>query len=328
MQEPKELDIEKAGDDARKLVLLASALKAGIFEALAEEKDIASLKRELDADERALYIVLEALCAMGYVNKTPYLNTGTDNDRYVIADKAVPVFLTRGKEYAGFLPHFLNIMKAWLELPDIIKGQKPEKVTPHDVAAFMHAMASRADKFVEDVVNYCLKRKNNARNVLDLGGGPGKYARAFVKKGLNAVLYDLPETIDYVGIEFGLKDIKNLTLRKGDFTKNGFEKEFTGSFDIIFMGNICHIYSEEENKKLIKRVSKILKKDGLIAIEDFVRGRSPSAEMFAVNMLANTEGGNTYTEAQYRGWLEEAGFHSVDVIDLDEREKQLITGFI
>jgi len=40
------------------------------------------------------------------------------------------------------------------------------------------------------------------------------------------------------------------------------------------------------------------------------------AEMFAVNMPANTEGGNTYTEAQYREWLTDARFHNIEVIDL------------
>ncbi|MCX9012122.1 MAG: methyltransferase [Candidatus Methanoperedens sp.] len=314
-----EFDFERARDGATKLVLLGAAHKAGLFEALAEEKDILSLKRALDADERALYIILEALCSLGFVDKR--------ENRYIIAAKARSLFLEGGKDYVGgSLPHFLNILEAWLALPEIIKGAKPERRTPHDVSAFMHAMASRQDEFVEEVINQCLARKKDAKQVLDLGGGPGKYARAFVSKGLGAVLYDLPETIDYVSTEFGLKDIKNLILKKGDFTENEFTEEFErASFDIVFMGNICHIYSEDENRKLIKNVAKLLKKGGLIAIEDFVRGRSPGAEMFAVNMLANTDGGNTWTEVQYREWLKEAGFSSIEVIDIDGKEKQLIT---
>lgn len=221
-------------------------------------------------------------------------------------------------------------MDAWLELPEIIKGAKPEREEKHDVAAFMNAMASRPDKVVEETVDHCLKRMKNARNVLDLGGGPGKYSRAFINRGLSAVLYDLPEAIDYVSIKFGLKDIKALTLKKGDFTKETkeFVNEFDGeTFDIVFMGNICHIYSEEENRRLIRRVSSVLKDGGMIAIEDFVRGRSPVAEMFAVNMLANTEGGSTYTEEQYREWLKDAGFGNIEVIDLAEKDSQLITAF-
>jgi 2-polyprenyl-3-methyl-5-hydroxy-6-metoxy-1,4-benzoquinol methylase len=188
-------------------------------------------------------------------------------------------------------------------------------------------MAARPDEVVEESVRHCLERKKNARNVLDLGGGPGKYSKAFVKRGLNATLYDLPESIDYVGIKYGLKDIKELALKKGDFT-NDFVAEFGGElFDIVFMGNICHIYSDEENRLLIKRARKLLKRNGMIAIEDFVRGRSPMAEMFAVNMLANTEGGGTYTEAQYREWLAESGFRDIEVFDIGEKQSQLITAF-
>ncbi len=316
-----ELDFETARDSASKLVLIGAAQKAGLFEALSSEKDIAALKRMLGADERALYIVLEALSILGYVDKK--------EDRYVIADKARQLFLERGEDYVGgSLPHFLDIMKAWLLLPEIIEGKKPKLQEKRDISAFMNAMAARADKVVDETVRHCLKRKKDAKNVLDLGGGPGKYSKGFVNKGLEVVLYDMPEAIDYVRTAFGLKDIRNLALKKGDFSRSRFASEFEGkTFDIIFMGNICHIYSEEENMKLIKRVRKLLRKGGMIAIEDFVRGRSPMAEMFAVNMLANTERGNTYTEAQYRAWLEDGGFGRIEIIDLAEKDSQLITAF-
>jgi SAM-dependent methyltransferase len=322
MSSEDNFDFEQAGEDARKLVLLGAAQKAGLFPVLIEETDITTLKRKLKADERALFIVLEALYSLGYVNKK--------KEKYILADKARPLFIEHGDDYVGdYLPHLLNILEAWLVLPEIIKGQKPERETPRDVASFMHAMASKPDKAVENVVNLCLKRKKDAKSALDLGGGPGKYAKAFVNRGLSAVLYDMPETIDYVGTEFGLRDIRNLTLKKGDFTRDEFVKEFEGKlFDIVFMGNICHIYSEEENKRLLNNVTKLLRKGGLVAIEDFVRGRSPDAEMFAVNMLANTEGGSTWTEAQYREWLKSAGFHSIEITDLAERENQLITAFL
>jgi ubiquinone/menaquinone biosynthesis C-methylase UbiE len=315
----EEFDFETARDYASKIVLIGSAQRAGIFEALSEEKDIATISRILNADERALFIVLEALTVLGYVERKP--------NKYILSEKARALFLESGEDYVGgSLPHFLDIMEGWLKIPDIIQGAKPER-EEGDVASFMNAMASRPDKVVEEAVDYCLNRTKNAKNVLDLGGGPGKYAKAFVDRGLKAVLYDLPDTIDYVKIRFGLGDVENLTLKKGDFT-NEFVNEFAGeSFDIIFMGNICHIYSEKDNKKLIKSAGSILGRYGIIAIEDMVRGRSPIAEMFAVNMLANTEDGNTYTEAQYREWLTEAGFHRIEIIDLAQKSHQLITAF-
>ena len=97
----EELDFDRAIEDANKIILLGSALKTGLFSSLTEKKDIPSLARELGADDRALYIVLEALCAMGYVEK--------ENDSYIIADPARPLFIDGGKDYVGgYLPHTLN----------------------------------------------------------------------------------------------------------------------------------------------------------------------------------------------------------------------------
>ena len=230
----EELDFDRAIEDANKIILLGSALKTGLFSSLTEKKDIPSLTRELRADERALYIVLEALCAMGYVEK--------ENDSYIIADRARPLFIGGGKDYVGgYLPHTLNKLYAWLELPQIIKGEKTGRRKPDNISTFMNAMASTPEEDIQEIVNHCLDKKKDAKTVLDLGGGPGKYSKVFVNRGLKAVLLDTPDTIDYVSSEFGLADIRNLTLKKGDFMEDNFVNEFEELFDIVFMGNITHI---------------------------------------------------------------------------------------
>jgi len=78
-------DFDRAIDEANKLVLIGSALTTGIFSALISEKNIDTLTRELNADKRAIYIVLEALCEMGYVKKR--------NGTYIIADTARSLFI-------------------------------------------------------------------------------------------------------------------------------------------------------------------------------------------------------------------------------------------
>jgi SAM-dependent methyltransferase len=222
----------------------------------------------------------------------------------------------------------LNKLNSWLELPQIIKGEKTGRRKPDNISTFMNAMASVPEEVIKEIVSHCLDKKKDAKTVLDLGGGPGKYSLVFVNRGLEAVLLDTPETIDYVSGEFGLSDIRNLTLKKGDFTQDEFVNEFEELFDIVFMGNITHIYSQDVNRNLLMRVGRLLNKGGMVAIEDFVRARSPYAEMFAVNMLANTQGGGTWTEEQYRKWLIDAGFTNIEIIDLADKDIQLITAFL
>lgn len=93
MDPERKLDFDRAIDEASKIVLIGSALKTGLFSALIYENDIPTLSRELGATPRALYIVLEALSSLGYVN--------TKKDRYIIDEKARPLFVEQGEEYAG-----------------------------------------------------------------------------------------------------------------------------------------------------------------------------------------------------------------------------------
>jgi len=52
-----------------------------------------------------------------------------------------------------------------------------------------------------------------------------------------------------------------------------------------------------------------------VAIREFIldpdRAGPPTAALFALNMLVGTARGNTYTEAEYRSWMERAGLAGI-----------------
>ncbi len=78
------------------------------------------------------------------------------------------------------------------------------------------------------------------------------------------------------------------------------------------------------NARVTREAFSITAPGGTIAIQDYVWGRSARAALFAVNMLRATEDGGVWTEAQHRAWLDDAGFASIEVIDLENSEGQLI----
>ena len=110
-----------------------------------------------------------------------------------------------------------------------------------------------------------------------------------------------------------------ITMFPGDFNL-GLPPEH---FDLVYLGNICHIFGEIENRELFRKVDQVLVTGGRIAIVDMVRGTNPFAAVFGVNMLVNTDNGGTWTLDQYSKWLASAGFQNVKLNEVAGR--QIIT---
>lgn len=56
---------------------------------------------------------------------------------------------------------------------------------------------------------------------------------------------------------------------------------------------------------------------------ELIKAVSPRGELFAVNMVANTKTGGTWTQQQYTNWLASAGFSQVTMYSIGDR--QIIT---
>ena len=78
------------------------------------------------------------------------------------------------------------------------------------------------------------------------------------------------------------------------------------------LGQILHSEGIERSRALLRRTHAALAPGGTIAIAEFLvdadRRGPMSGLVFAVNMLVNTEAGDTYTFEEIAGWLAEAGF--------------------
>ena len=298
----------------QELLVVGAALKSGIFDALHEKPaKLGELANELSVDIRALWTVMEALLYMQYVTK--------DNDTLKLTSEAIDLLYNEDSEtYVGYsLIHTFNVIKSWTSLPEILKtGQPPKRERDkRDIKGFMAAMKKHSKQISSQLVSICLDGLPDNPSVLDLGGGPLNFARPFASAGAAVTVQDTLEVC--VVMEPTLLPGENIKFTPGDFT----EGVIPGRFDLAFLGNICHIYGQEENILLFKRVHQSLRKSGRIAILDFIRGVSPIAELFAVNMLANTKTGGTWTLEQYTEWLKASGFDKVEMFNTPDG--QIIT---
>jgi SAM-dependent methyltransferase len=302
-------------------LVAATAHELGLVEALAEgPAPVATLAGRLDLSPRGARILLGALEELGLVRSDPEGVRLTGIGRARLVDRDTPDF------EGDALRFWLQSLRRWTEgLPEAVRTGAPQVGpggrSPEGLAAFMAAMANKDPELVDAAVDACLERAPGARTVLDLGGGPGTFSRAFARRGLQVVLFDQVEVIEHVRGAYGLGGEPRIELRAGDFLDLFPE----GEFDIVFIGNITHIYDAVTDARLLAEAAGVLRPGGLLAILDFVRGESPFAALFAVTMLLNSRhGGDTYDRATYETWLAEAGLGDVRLLRPDE-DRHLIT---
>ena len=109
--------------------------------------------------------------------------------------------------------------------------------------------------------------------------------------------------------EAGLSD--RVTTRVGDLNAD----DLGAGYDLVLISAICHMNSPAQNADLVRRAARALAPGGRVVVLDHVlepdRTAPAPGAIFAVNMLVNTEAGGNYTEAEYFGWMRDAGLADV-----------------
>lgn len=299
----------------RELLIAAAAIELGLLKALlADAADAGTLAESLGLDRRGISTLLDVLAELGYLERD-------GAGRYQLTPQALPLADEQDPEFCGnAILHSRNMMERWLALPEVVRSgqQRPRKQTPQRRHVFIHSMDDLSRAAAPEIVARCRKRLPAGGRILDLGGGPGTYARLFAAEGYEVTILDQEDVVEMVAPE--LAGYPGINMVAGDFNQS----LPAGPFDLVLMGNVTHIYGPEENRQLLERVTGVLEPGGAIAIIDMLRGRSRRATLFAVNMLISTPTGGTWTEEQYRQWLKAAGFGEIEVADVPGRDAQLI----
>lgn len=338
--------------------LLAGALSSGLIDSLTEQEPAppAAVAAAAGLDPRATFLVLEALVAEGVVERADgerpgtaaadpgpgaaEVDRGTDSPAGVgagtfpEADRADGLYRlsAEGRDHlvAGGsqmerngLLHQAGKMQGWLHLPEVIRTGKPGPRDPacKDRSVMVAAMGERDPEILDEIVDRCLVYAGPVQTMVDVGGAVGHVARHFSRCGVRATLFDREEIIPRAR-EFLGPAAADIALIGGDFT----QALPAGLFDLVYFGNVHHIYSPAVAARVTREAFDITTPGGAIAIQDYVWARSRRAAVFAVNMLQATEDGGVWTEGQFRTWLAEAGFTGVEVLDLETSGAQLILG--
>jgi len=293
--------------DWRMTVLFDAVAASGTLSALPGTAE--DLATRLGLDAHSLRVALDALSAWEVVQRHP--------DGTYTSGPAAP-----SEEAALTLRHHARAIRAWsTSLSDRLHGTAPQiRAGIPDPELFIDALAVNARKAAPGVVDLCLGRFPDARSVVDLGGAHGEYSLEFARRGLKVTMQDTPTMIDIVAARGRLSDA-GIELFPGNF----FETVPQGPFDLAFCCGITHTFDGEHNLALYQRLRPAVAAGGGIAVVTFLRGRHRLGDVFAVQMLANGNGGDSHSEEEYRNWLSAAGFGVDDEpVDMADRPQSLL----
>lgn len=299
LEQSKELRKIWGGFQGARVLLTANNYK--VFDYLKKQKAAAGLAKDIGADKRATEILLDALTGLGLLKK--------QKGQYKNSSLASQFLISGSPYYQGdIIRHADTLWQNWSGLDNVVKTGKPHHVS-HNHRAFILGMHNLALLKANNVLKAVGLK--GVRKALDLGGGPGTYTIEMAKKGISVTIFDTPETIEISKEVIKKSGVKNINFLQGDFLADDFGRDY----DLIFISQILHAYSEDDNIMVLKKCRNALNKNSRIVIQEFFidkdRANPVQSALFSINMLVNTEGGRCYSPEEIKRWYLKTGFRKM-----------------
>jgi hypothetical protein len=205
------------------------------------------------------------------------------------------------------------------------KHKHAGRMDPAALEAFIGAMDVVGRDLSEELIN--AYEAGPCEKLLDVGGASGTYTLAFLRKypSLHATIFDLDTVIPMARARIEKEGLTGrVSFAAGDFYRD----ELPHGYDLVLLSAIIHQNDPRENVDLYRKALNALVPGGKILIRDHImeedRTKPVPGTLFAINMLVNTRGGNTYTFKEIQRDLHAAGFKNVRVLRTGDRMDGLV----
>jgi ubiquinone/menaquinone biosynthesis C-methylase UbiE len=302
-------------------LVIEAAVQHGIFDLLDKGPRTATqVAAKSGASLRGVKGILDVLVSIHLL--------GRKGERFVITPESSAFLVSTKPSYYGMLFRHISgqLLPSWIQLNEVVRTGRPAvKVNKQKQGAKFFA------DFVESLfplsfpaasalgAHLGIAKARGPVSVLDIGAGSGVWGISIAKHSPHVRVHavDWPEVLKVtrrVARRHGLD--KRLSTAAGDF----FEADFGSGHRVATIGHILHSEGRERSQRLLKKVFNALARGGTVAIQEFMpndeRTGPPNALIFAVNMLVNTEAGDTFTFAEMSQWLKKAGFKNARLLDV------------
>jgi ubiquinone/menaquinone biosynthesis C-methylase UbiE len=295
-------------------LVLEAAIRHHVFDVLdSGPKSLREISQATGASERGLAAILNVLVGLDFLRKD-------EQGIYSLAPESAAFLVSTKPGFQGGLIRHTSehLLPKWLGLNEVVATGKPvAAVNQHDTGADFF------QKFVSDIfpMSYHVAQELAAHlnlhasgspvSVLDLAAGSGVWGIALAQSSsqVRVTAVDWPEVLPVTRktvARFGLGE--RFSFVEGDLK----DAEFGSGHNVATLGHILHSEGIERSKALLAKTFQALASGGAIAIAEFLvnaqRTGPVNGLVFAVNMLVNTDCGDTFSFEEIGGWLSEAGF--------------------
>jgi ubiquinone/menaquinone biosynthesis C-methylase UbiE len=308
---------------------LSTGVKLDMFSHLASgPATAADVARAASTSERGMRMLLDALTALQLLTKS--------GGRYALTAPSERFLVRASPEYLGAFLEDDSLWEAWGMLTEAVRTGRPTRAAVERQA--------EAERFFPVLIRslHILNREPARRaaqalgagtsrsglRVLDVACGSGVWGIALAEAdaGASLTLQDFPGVLDHTR---GYAERHGLASRceylAGDLKQVDFGE---GRYDMALLGNIVHSEGEQSSRNLFRRIHRALRPQGQVVIIEHLpneeRTGPPYPVLFALNMLVNTEVGDTFTLGEYTRWLNEAGFAQVESTEIGSHSPMII----
>jgi ubiquinone/menaquinone biosynthesis C-methylase UbiE len=294
-------------------MILATAAQLGLFDALDQgPQTAAEVARRTRTSERGVRPVLNALVGLQFLGKS-------GKDQYKLTPEAAAFLVSSKPGYLGAVVQQVGreLIPQWLALPDTVQSGRPVRgVNQEEGAKFFESLVVGLFPLnlpAAQALGKALNVATAARplKILDIAAGSGVWGIGIAQNapGSSVTAVDWPNVLEVTkrfAAEQGLAE--RFSYIAGDMNT----VDFGTGYDVAVLGHILHSDGEKNSRALLKKVAKALAPGGTIAIAEYLvnedRTGPPMGLFFAINMLVNTDAGDTYSFEEISQWLAEAGF--------------------
>ncbi|MCC7301023.1 MAG: hypothetical protein IT233_00120 [Bacteroidia bacterium] len=307
---------------------LGVAVKLKITDHLgAQARSISQIAKAAAVSEKGTELVLDALTALGYAEKS--------EAGYCFSKRGERVLDRKSPHSMAWFIEFCDwTYNSTVNLEETIRNGKPSRInldhfTDHEWEIFSRAMMEIAGTNVREVSSK-IKLSPQAKSIIDLGGSHGLYSIELCRKyaGLTATILDLEPVRKYT--EECVEKF-NMNSRVSFQNCNFISDELPKDQDGALLFNIIHGFSPVQNQALFTKICQALKNGGQLVVLDQIKGTGGKSQLsqattsfMAINLFHQANG-NTYGYEEVKKWSESAGFKTAKLSKLNAPGFGLIT---